>query len=248
MNEARGAQSSTKKVLITQSNYIPWKGFFDAINLVDTIVLYDTAQYTRRDWRNRNKIKTPNGLLWLSIPVDAKGNYFQKINETKVKDATWNQKHWKTINFNYKRAAFFEEYKAFFEGLYLGCTEEYLSEINFRFLTEICTLLNIKTTFLRSEDFDLSGAKTEKLLDICKGLGATHYYSGPAAKDYLDTQLFINEGISVEWLDYSGYPVYRQLYGEFEHDVSIIDLIFNEGPNAYQFMKSFQKGSTETTH
>ena len=124
------------KVLITQSNYIPWKGYFDAINRVDVVVLYDEMQYTRRDWRNRNKIKTPQGLKWLTIPVDVKNKYFQKINETKIKDKSWAAKHWKTIQHNYSNALFFKEYKMFFEHLYQrASTLEFLSEINYLFLT-----------------------------------------------------------------------------------------------------------------
>lgn len=228
-----------KKIAILQSNYIPWKGYFDLINMVDEFVLYDDVQYTRRDWRNRNKIKTPSGLIWLTIPVEVKGKYFQKINETRISEKDWAKKHWRTISLNYAKARYFREYKEIFEELYLSCDEEYLSLINYRFITAINQVLGITTKIRWSSEFTLLDGKNERLIGICKECKANVYLSGPAAKDYIDESLFEKEGIKVEWMDYSGYPEYNQLYPPFEHGVSIIDLIFNEGPNATKFMKSF---------
>jgi hypothetical protein len=225
-----------QKVLITQSNYIPWKGYFDAINKVDLIILYDEMQYTRRDWRNRNRIKTPNGSMWLSIPVKVKGKYFQKINETEVLDSTWASKHWKTIYHAYSKAPFFNDYSGFFEELYDRAQElKLLSDINFLFLSEISKLLNIDTEFAWSRDFELTGDKSEKLLNLCLKLGASQYYTGPSAKGYLDEDLFKESGVKVNWLDYSKYPTYPQLYGDFEHGVTVLDTIFMVGPEAKEF-------------
>lgn len=229
-----------KKIAILQSNYIPWKGYFDMINRVDEFVLYDDMQYTRRDWRNRNKIKTKNGLSWLSIPVDVKGKYFQKINETKIDNPDWSKKHWQTILGNYSKSKYFSDYKNIFEELYLGCNEEYLSEINHKFILAINAILGIQTKIRWSSEFELLDGQTEKLLGICKQAGATNYISGPAAKGYFDEKLAQQEGIQVEWMDYSGYPEYNQLHPPFEHGVSVLDLIFNEGPNAKNFMKSYE--------
>jgi len=229
-----------KKVLITQSNYIPWKGYFDAINQVDEFILYDDMQYTKRDWRNRNKIKTSNNLQWLTIPVEVKGKFFQKINETRISDKKWSKEHWNTIKHNYSKALYFNLYKDFFEDLYLNCNENYLSEINFRFLKAVCDLLEIKTKFIWSSEFELKGDKSEKLLNICLDIGATTYFSGPNAKDYLDIELFNQKGINIEWLNYNGYKEYDQLYPPFVHSVSIIDLIFNCGPYSKLFFKTFQ--------
>jgi len=228
-----------KAVAIVQSNYIPWKGYFDIINLVDEFILFDDMQYTRRDWRNRNKIKTANGARWLTIPVEVKGKYFQKIKDTKVSDAEWNRKHWKAIMHSYSRSKYFEEYREQFEELYLGCSENYLSRINYRFLTAICKIFGIDTKISWSMDYKLVASKTETLVDLCKQAGATEYISGPSAKDYIDEELFRKEGIAFRYMDYSGYPEYNQLYSPFYHAVSIIDLIFNEGPNAQKYMKSF---------
>lgn len=228
-----------KRVAIVQSNYIPWKGYFDLINMVDEFILYDDVQYTRRDWRNRNKIKTVNGLHWLSIPVKVNGNYFQKIKDTVVSDPNWNREHWKTISHHYARAKWFSEYRDMFETLYLGSGETRLSEINHRFLTAICDLWGIKTRISWSMDYQLVDGKTERLVDLCKQTGATEYISGPAAKAYIDEDLFAQEGITLRWMDYSGYPEYEQLFRPFEHKVSVIDLIFNKGPDALKYMTSF---------
>lgn len=229
-----------KKIAILQSNYIPWKGYFDLINMVDEFILYDDMQYTRRDWRNRNKIKTPNGLTWLTIPVEAKGKYFQKISETQISENDWAKKHWQSIVHNYSKARHFKEYKNIFEELYLTCDEEYLSQINYKFITTINEILGITTKIRWSSEFELIDGQTEKLLGICKDCNADIYLSGPAAKDYFDEELAKQENIQVEWMDYSEYGEYNQLFPPFEHGVSVLDLIFNEGLNATSFMKSFQ--------
>lgn len=235
-----------KKLIITQSNYIPWKGYFDSINMADEFIIYDDMQFTRRDWRNRNQIKTKDGVKWLTIPVEVKGKFFQKINETRVNDPSWAESHWKIISQSYARAKYFGEYRNFFEELYMGCREELLSQINFRFIKAISGLLGIDTPMKWSSEFNLLEDRNERLVDICKVSGASDYFSGPAAKAYMDESLFESENIKVHYFDYSGYPEYTQLHGEFTHAVSIIDLIFNEGPEAVKFMKSFSsKGIKE---
>jgi len=216
-----------KKLAISQSNYIPWKGYFDLINKVDEFILYDDAQFTRRDWRNRNKIKTLNGLQWLTIPVDVKGKYFQKIKETKISEKDWGVKHWQQIKQNYSKARHFKNYKDIFEELYLNCNEEYLSEINYKFIITINQILGIKTKIKFSDDFEIYGNPTEKLLNICKQCKANIYISGPAAKNYFDEQLAEKENIQVQWMNYKNYEEYEQLFPPFEHGVSILDLIFN---------------------
>ncbi len=226
----------SKKIAVVQSCYIPWKGYFDLINQVDEFILYDDMQYTRRDWRNRNLIKTPNGLDWLTIPVDVKGKYFQKINEAQISDKSWAKTHWKTITANYARAAYFKEYKDFFHELYLQCEQEdYLSQVNFKCLQAICSLLNIKTTLSWSTDYPVDDAlkKTERLVALCQQSKATHYLSGPSASAYMQHNLFNDVGVDVSYIDYSSYPPYEQLFGKFEHGVTILDLIFNAGPDAF---------------
>lgn len=229
-----------KKAIITQSNYIPWKGYFDSINMVDVFVVYDEMQYTKRDWRNRNKIKTEGGLKWLSIPVNVKGKFEQKINETIINEEKWNVNHWNVIKQTYRKAPFFKEYESYFENLYLNCNLLNLSEVNVYFIEAICGLLGITTEIIYSKNLILKGDKTEKLMNVCLDLEVTEYYSGPAAKDYMEVEMFEANKIKVNWFDYSGYPSYNQQFEDFEHGVTILDLIFNEGvEGAKQNMKSF---------
>ncbi len=228
-----------KRVAIVQSNYIPWKGYFDLINLADEFILLDDLQYTRRDWRNRNIIKSHRGLLWLTIPVLVRGKFGQAIKETVISDPNWGRRHWRTITQSYSRAKWLRDYRELFEELYLGGSEKYLSEINFRFIRAICGVLGIRTKITWSMDYELVEGRTERLVSLCRQAGATEYISGPAAKSYLDEELFRSEKIKLSYMDYSAYPEYNQLYPPFEHHVSVIDLIFNEGPDATRYMKSF---------
>ena len=161
-----------KKIAILQSNYIPWKGYFDIINMVDEFILYDDMQYTKRDWRNRNKISTPNGLQWISIPVETKGKFYQKINETKIEDKSWVDKHWHSIQGNYAKAKYFKDYAPIFNEVYNVCRDEvYLSNVNYRFLTTICDILGIKTKITWSSDYTLADGKTERLVELVKSAG-----------------------------------------------------------------------------
>lgn len=151
-----------KKVAILQSNYIPWKGYFDIINSADIFIFYDEVQYTKNDWRNRNLIKTPNGIQWITIPVYQK-SLNQKICETKVSFNKWNKKHWNTLKANYGKAIKFKDYKDQFENLYCNITTNYLSEINKLFISEINKILDINTIILDSKDLDLKGDRNEIL-------------------------------------------------------------------------------------
>ena len=227
-----------KKVAILQSNYIPWKGYFDMIAAVDEFIIYDDVQFTKNDWRNRNKIKTPNGVQWISIPI-RHAHLDQKINETKITDNRWSDKHWKTLKQNYSRAECFSEYSSTIAETYQQAAEfELLSDVNLLFIRAICKLLNIKTRISLCTDYKMVGDRVERLVNLCEQLSANVYLSGPAAKSYLDESKFLNSGIAVEWMDYSGYTEYSQLYPPFEHGVSILDLIFNSGKLSRQFMKT----------
>lgn len=229
--------SSGPRVAIVQSNYIPWKGYFDLIASVDVFVLYDDAQYTRRDWRNRNRIKTAQGVQWLTVPVQVTGKYHQAIRDVAVSEPDWAATHWRTLAHHYTRAPGFVEMGPELESLYRRVTSSRLSEINHHFLTGMCSLLDIETPIRWSSEFDLAGDRSERLLNVCRALGAATYVSGPAARGYLDEQLFLEAGIAVEWVDYSGYQEYRQLYPPFDHHVSIVDLLLNEGSEARRFLK-----------
>lgn len=208
--------------------------------MVDEFVIYDDVQYTKRDWRNRNLIKTNNGVLWLTIPVDVKNKFKQTIRETKVSGNYWITKHIKVIKHNYSRTEHFDEVFEWLNKIY-GRTEKvvFLSEINLLFISEITEYLGIKTKISYSSDYIVEGDRCGKVMNICLQAGAGEYLTGPAAKNYLDINAFNKNGINVKWMDYSGYKEYPQLYPPFIHEVSIIDLMFNAGSNSVKYLNSF---------
>lgn len=231
-----------KRIAIIQSNYIPWKGYFDIIAGVDEFILFDNTQYTRRDWRNRNQIKTPRGAQWLTIPVEAAGKYHQQICETRVSNSDWRKAHWRKLQSNYSKAPHFPDYADRLEQLYLGADEDMLSRINHSFIAAICEMLGIRTRLSWSTDYAADGAKTERLVNLCKAAGASHYLSGPSAREYIQADLFTQAGISLEYMDYANYPPYPQLHGAFEHAVTVLDLIFHTGAEAGRYMKNVAAG------
>jgi hypothetical protein len=230
---------TAKTVAIVQSCYIPWKGYFDLINRVDEFILYDDRQYTRRDWRNRNRIKTPQGSQWLTIPVEVRGRYDQRIDETRIADGEWADRHWKTLAHNYSSAPHFDDYRGTLESLYRRTTDARLSVVNRTFLEAISEILGIGTRFSWSTDYRVEGLKTERLVNLCRATGATVYLSGPSAREYMEESLFEEAGITLEYMDYGGYPEYSQLHPPFDHAVTVLDLIFNTGAEATRYMKSF---------
>lgn len=220
-----------KTTVVLQSNYIPWKGYFDLIHDADVFVFYDDLQYTKNDWRNRNKLKTTNGSEWLTVPVG--GDACRLICEVSIKSAAWQVKHWKTIEQNYRRSPYFLLYKELFQDIYLGRQWSNLSELNQFLIRKISVdVLGLNTKFEDSRDYSLSGKKLERLLDLVVKTGASSYISGPAAKDYIDPHSFSEVGVDLIWKNYSGYPEYLQRFPPFEHGVSILDLLFNVGPDA----------------
>jgi hypothetical protein len=223
-----------KKVAILQSNYIPWKGYFDLIAAVDEFIIYDDMQFTKNDWRNRNKIKTTRGIQWLTVPVGS--CIHRRIREVSI-DTAWQVKHWKSLSQSYARANCFAETASWLEPLYLHEKHENLSAMNRRFIEEICSKLGIKTTITNSWDYALISGKTERLVDLCLQAGGTEYISGPSARCYLDQSVFESSGIKLTWFDYSGYREYPQLWGSFVHEVTILDLIFNCGAKSPSYMK-----------
>ena len=226
-----------KRVAIVQSSYIPWKGYFDLIRASDQFILLDEVQFTKRDWRSRNRIKTKDGLLWLTIPVHTKGRYEQRILETTTADPSWSQRHWQTIRSAYARAPHFDRYAEYFEPLYERPVSDRLSDVNHSLLVAACRALGIDTPIHWSAEFNPREGRTERLVDICVKTGATAYLSGPTAREYIDHRAFEVAGISVQFADYSGYPEYPQVHGPFEHAVSVLDLLFCTGPNAVSYMK-----------
>ncbi|MDC6166120.1 WbqC family protein [Paucibacter sp. XJ19-41] len=219
------------RLVVLQSNYIPWKGYFDLIHDADVFIFYDDVQYTKNDWRNRNRIKTARGSQWLTIPtgIDAK----RLVCEVELIDPGWQRSHWDSLRHSYGQSPFFGHYRPFFEEIYLAHAWRYLSELNQHMIRRIATeLLGLRTRFEDSRSYSLSGEKQERLLDLVRQSGASHYLSGPAARAYIEPARFAELGVELQWKDYAGYPEYGQAHPPFEHGVSIVDLLFHVGPAA----------------
>ncbi|HKN79047.1 MAG TPA: WbqC family protein [Lysobacter sp.] len=223
------------RVAIIQSSYIPWKGFFDIIRDVDEFIFLDHVQFTPRDWRSRNRIKTREGLLWLTVPAGSDRN--RRICDVQLPDASWQDKHWKTLVHSYGKAPHFATYKDFFEALYLGRKWESLSELNQHMTKAIANdLLGLHPRFRDSRELAPEGAKFDLILDLVRKSGATRYVSGPSAADYMDPAPFHAAGVELVYKDYRGYPEYPQPWPPFEHAVSILDLLFSVGPEAPHYI------------
>ncbi len=218
------------KVAIIQSSYIPWKGYFDIIHDVDRFVFYDDVQYTRRDWRNRNKIKTDRGAAWLTVPTD--GDRDHLICDVRLVEPDWQEDHWKTIRHFYGKAPHFSRYREPLEEIYLGRRYTHLSDFNQTSTTAIARLLGCETEFVDSRGYEAAGAKQARILDLIVKAGATTYVSGPSAKAYLDAKDLAAIGVDLVWKDYAGYPEYPQFHPPFDHAVTILDLLFHCGPEA----------------
>lgn len=219
------------KVVVLQSNYVPWKGYFDLINDADLFVFYDDLQYTKNDWRNRNKIKTEQGLQWLTIPVGTDSE--RLICDVQLLDPRWQRKHWEAIRQHYGKCRGFTQYRAFFEEVYIGRVWENLSQLNQYLIKYISHhILGVTTVFTDSRQYPIEGRKLDRLLNLVSKAGATHYISGPSARNYIEPDRFRQLGVELIWKDYSGYPEYEQKHPPFEHGVSILDLLFHVGSDA----------------
>ncbi|MFC2064032.1 WbqC family protein [Chloroflexota bacterium] len=222
-----------------QPNYIPWRGYFHQILLADVFVFYDDVQYDKHGWRNRNRVKTPNGTQWLTIPVKSVGVL---ENNTPIKEVEidwtkdWSRKHWATINQAYGKAPYFKQYreglKHFFQKKY-----DHLADLTIDLTIHLSNLVrNQQPQFLRSSDMEgIQGIKTERLLQILQRLEADHYISGPSAGDYLDESILTDNGITLEYMQYD-YREYPQMYPPFDGQVSILDLLFMTGDEAIQYI------------
>lgn len=234
-----------KKIAILQSNYIPWKGVFDMINQVDVFVFYENVQYTRHDWRNRNRIKTSQGLKWLTVPIK-KVNQKAKIFEVEISNnEDWQRKHYNLIRENYSKAPYFKDYHFIIEEIYFKKKWDKLSDLNIYSTKLLADVLGIKTQFINSIELEIheeKTGKTDKIIQICKKLDATCLLDGPAAKNFILENKFKEASIKLEYIKYE-YPEYKQLYGEFDHYVTVLDVIFNCGKDSpkYIFQNKFEK-------
>lgn len=223
-----------KRVAILQSNYIPWKGYFDIIHDVDEFVFLDDVQYTKHNWRNRNRIKTSRGPAWLTIPVGPHLN--RMICEVALPDTSWPRDHWRRLEASYGSTPHFETYRGLFEPIYLGRRWQLLSDLNQHIIRTIAHELGIETRFRDSREFERRGRKQERVLEILLQTEATVYVSGPSARAYLEPERFAEAGIELTWKSYDGYPEYPQIHPPFIHDVTILDLLFHTGPDAPHFI------------
>jgi hypothetical protein len=226
-----------KIIAMVQSNYIPWKGYFDLIAAVDEFILLDNLQYTRRDWRNRNQIKTPQGLQWLTVPVKVKGKYHQTIRETEIEGVDWARSHWKSLCHHYRRAKYFNAIAQELEPFYLQNEYIYLSQLNRTLIEWVCSRLGIKTVISNGWDYQMVDDKNERITNLCCQAGGSEYISGPSARCYIEETAFADRNIKLTWFDYECYREYPQLWGDFRHAVSILDLLFNCGDEAPQYMR-----------
>lgn len=215
------------KVAVLQSNYLPWKGYFDLIKQVDKVIFYDDVQFTKNDWRNRNKIKTTIGTEWLTVPV---GKSIQRlICEVKIFDPKWQEKHVTAIVENYESARYFHVLKPLIEEILVNNIWESLSDLNQFSIKLIANFLHCNTVFDDSRNYQLNGKSEERLLELLAKVNASEYFSGPAGKNYLKVENFESKGIQLRFADYSAYKEYEQLHTPFIHEVSVIDLIANTG-------------------
>ncbi|MBW7954469.1 WbqC family protein [Candidatus Gracilibacteria bacterium] len=214
---------------IHQPNYIPYLGLFNKIKQSDVFVIYDIAQYTKGDYHNRNKVKGSNGEVLLTLPVFV--NFGQEIKDVRFNNSIL-KKHFQTIEQNYKKAKFYNDYITKIKEIY-DYKGDSISEFNTITIKKICELLGIKTKFIILSDLinSMESKNTDALIDICKLVGATEYISGAGGKNYIEESKFTQAGIILHYQDYH-HPNYNQLWGDFIPYMSIIDLILNEGENS----------------
>ena len=205
------------------------------IAAVDEFILYDDVQFTKNDWRNRNQIKTPEGVQWMTVPVGQ--DIKRRIRDVELPSSNWQAKHWRTLESNYRRAPHFEEIAAILEPLYMQRQHKHLSALNRELIEAVNAYLGISTKISNSWDYQLIEGTSARLANLCNQVGATEYISGPSAKDYIEELFFKDCGIKLTWFDYAGYPEYPQLWGGFSHEVTILDLLFNCGKHAPKYMR-----------
>lgn len=225
--------------VILQPSYIPWRGYFDQINKADLFIFYDDVQYDKHGWRNRNQIKTAQGKQWVTIPVHSKG-VTQGVPICDVKtdwSKPWNQNHLKALTFAYKRAPHFASCALWLDSVFEK-RDEKLADFTIWLTIDIARRIGIShTKFMRSSEIpNITGQKTERLVQILQHVGATHYISGASAKDYMEPDRFEEAAITFEYMQYS-YPEYSQLYPPYDPYVTILDLIFMKG---WDILKYFE--------
>ena len=222
-------------VAVHQPQYLPWLGYFDKIRRADVFCFLDNVQYKKNDWQNRNRIKTAQGWQWVTVPV--RYRFPQKINEVAINNAVaWKAKHFQTLITNYSRAPYFKKYAPIFEQVYSQDWER-LSDLNIVFIERLRASLGLdQGTTVKASDFDLREDPTDRLIDICKSINADTYLSGQDGTNYMDLERFTQSGIRVIIQNFN-HPVYSQIFNDFRSHMSVVDLLFNCGPESQQKIK-----------
>lgn len=220
-----------------QPVYLPWIGLFHKIALADKFCIFDIAQYQTKDFNNRNKIKTNAGVIWLSVPVESKNHFEKKLCDIKILDNGWSKKHFKSINYAYRKAPYYSTYIDKIEEILVFNRYEFLADLNFATLKFGLDALGMNIPILKASDYEFQGVKSDLVLDMCKKLGAESYIFGSQGKNYADVNSFLRSGVHPFFQEYH-HPTYPQLHGEFQSNMSIIDLLFNVGPSSYDLMMS----------
>jgi len=227
------------KIAISQPAYLPWLGYFDLIDQVDTFVLLDSVQFEKQSWQQRNRIKTPSGLQWLTVPVVFRGHFGQRIRDVAIRDPEFFRKHLKAIELNYRRTPFFHRYFPEFSEILQSHSTSLLVELNQQLIQWVCNVLGIRTELFRSSDLDERGHRSELLVNLCLRLRSDFYLSPLGSAVYLleDIDQFADAGIEVGFQHYE-HPEYSQLFLPFQSHASVLDLIFNKGSESISILRS----------
>lgn len=238
---------SAKIIAILQPSYLPWLGYFDQIKRSDVFVFYDDVAFDKHGWRNRNRINSANGPLWLSVPVRHKGHSGQLIKDVKIDNSrAWYQKHLRSLQQQYARSEFLPELVSELDRIYQQ-KSDYLIDLNLSLIQLFMRLLGIRANLVLSSELNISGSQSQRLLNICQHFSAHTYLSGDAAKSYLDLPLFREAGVDVQW-QYYAHPVYEQYHGRqhkcaFTPYLSIVDLLLSQGEKSRTFFTGSEEAS-----
>jgi hypothetical protein len=230
-----------------QPVYLPWLGLFHKIALADLYCYFDIAQYQTKDYNNRNRIKTHNGEIWLSVPVESKNHFDKRVGEIRIVQSGWQRKHLKSLQIAYQKAAYFSVYMTELEALLWSHSSGTLGDLNLEMLRFFLRCLDIQTPIVKASDYQFEGKKSDLVLDMCVKLGADIYIFGAQGKTYADVDKFRLFGVEPYFQQYN-HPTYRQLYGDFQPYLSVIDLLFNEGPASREIIQAGNVTRDGLTH
>ena len=220
-----------------QPLYLPWLGLFHKVAMSDSFCLFDATQYDDNDFQNRNRIKGPNGVMWLTVPVKAKEHHRLQITEIEVaEENVWRRKHWKSLLWAYGKAPYFSRYADFFEETYRR-SWRFLVDLDIHLLAYLFGVLGLPKEFKRTSQLECGGEKSEAVLSMCRVLGASSYVFGSQGKNYADRASFEAAGVGVAFQAYQ-HPSYPQQFGPFVPNLSVVDLLFNCGPNSLEILMS----------